>query len=306
MPIKNLFFMLIMTHFSIYASNIEVAKLSDKTVCLGFDNGDLGQFDLDSFEMINRIKAHDFSVTDIAFSHDNSQIATVAADGVKIWESATLRPISYFPISANSVAFNPQNNRQLLVSGFNLIVLIDIEDGKKIANLPHKGTAKASFNHQGSQILVTDFNQSLVTIYDVKSKNIVYSMSEYWPYHATFSHDDQKVIVSAGSKVIIYDINLRKVQTFTHTKPFSHDHDNWILRSESSVDDRYITSIDNAGCLIRLEVANSADKIAVVREPLRYSNFFENDKKLLLVTKKSIYIFESKAVLVQLRKKSLL
>lgn len=295
-----LLFLLALTSLEAYAG-IEVAKLSDKTVCLGSENGELTQFDLDSFEIINRIKAHDRAIVDISFSPDNQKIATVAADGVKIWERAILKPIITLPFSANNASFNPENSGQLLISGSNLIALVD-ESGKIILNIPHIGTAKASFSNRGDLILITDFDQGLVTIYDLKTKNIIYSMSERQPSHAVFAKDDQKVIISAGDTIVVYDINLHKVKTYRHTLPFAYGYDNWILHSLSSSHDQYVISIDKAGCLIRLDLSVGIDKLVVLGESLKYSEFFGDDKKILVVTHKSIIIFDTKSLILLCKK----
>lgn len=294
--IKTILITLIFSYSVFSADLIETAKTSNNLTVLGTNKGELIFFDLTTNVVTKRIKAHDRPITDISFSTDGQKIASVGGDGVKIWDRATMNLDKLFPVFANNVCFNPKTENQLLISGYGLILIVDVRTGERIHTIPHKGTAKASFNHQGSQIVVTDFNDSVVKIFDLNSNNFIYWISVYWPCHATFSMDDQKIIVSANHSVNIYLINQLQAQTFKHNKSFFHDDGNWILQSDINSKDTQITSTDNAGCLLKIDLSSGQIRTIESRQSMKYSAFFENDQKILLVTANKVLIYDAQSL----------
>jgi WD40 repeat protein len=291
--IKIIFSILVFSKVLFCYDFIETAKLNKNTLALGTSQGNLIFLDLES-NKYKKIKAHDQAITDISFRSDGQKIASVSSDSIQI-RNASLTLLATFDYQANNICFGPKDDK-LLISGFALIAIIDPESGAKILDLPHKSTAKASFDSQQELILVSDFNNSLVFIYEIKSKKNIYSISEYWPYHAVFSLDNQKIIISAKNKILVYYLDRFKVLEFTHEKNFAHDHNNWLLQAHANSDGQQVISIDNQGCLLKIDTKTGKIFELGSKKSLKFSAFYDNDQKIILVNHEEVLIYDAKTM----------
>lgn len=290
---KSIFFLkiIIITAFlsktAVFSNNyIETAIIDRDTLIMGTFDGHIILLDLLTSESI-KFKAHDQIITSIAISLDGKKIASTSADGVKVWDR-TCSMLLRFPLQANSISFSPKDDT-LLISGFGLITLIDMQGNER--RIPHTGTAKANFDHKGELISIVDFNEGQVLVYSLKTEKVIFSISEYWPRHAVFSLDDKKVVVSSWSGVNIYHLDNFDVQEFQHKNLFHQE--NWFLRSSVSSKDSQITSVDNNGCLIKIDLESKAVHEVSSRNTLKFSGFYDNDQKIVLVTDKAVMIYRS-------------
>ncbi|MFO0952744.1 MAG: protein kinase [Isosphaeraceae bacterium] len=149
------------------------------------------------------LAGHDRSVTGLAFSPDDSLLASSSEDGtIRIWETASggLRSTLRGPAgNVNSVEFSPDGKRLACAIQGKQAILWDVATGREERSFPHALAVQAvAFRPDGKRLL-TACNDGLIRVWDISDETSVALPGEQAALNGVAVRPDGLQIAAIGS-----------------------------------------------------------------------------------------------------------
>lgn len=175
-----------------------------KKLYSGSLNKELKAWDPDTGELLNSVKADDWSIEGIASSPDGSQLLTVGWDlESKLWDPESLSVIRKFTGSIEykySVAFSPCGY-YAAIGSVNKVEIFDIASGKceKMVEPGIQKVNSLSYSPDGKTLAIGESGKNLL-IMDVAQGAIIKTLSEHGKgVRGTAFTRDGKYLISGGN-----------------------------------------------------------------------------------------------------------
>jgi WD40 repeat protein len=240
-----------------------------KRLLTGGSDGTVRIWDAWSGKLLVEFRDHSSTVRAAVFSPDGRQVVSCSRDEVRVWDSATGKPVTplvvecptaglafspdgkrlaivgtdkqtrvvgvatnkvLFTVPAESVAFSPDG--KLLVTAAEGLVLRDAADGKELHKLDGAvaGAPSLRFSGDGSRLVASGGKTSAVVVWDVADRRVLFNQSI--GMSAALSPDGQRLAAGGDRQVRFWDL-----KTGTELTPL-HGLDHWVIGLAYSPDGR--------------------------------------------------------------------
>ena len=167
--------------------------------------------------IIATLEGHTDDVNSVAFSSDETTLASGSADGtIKLWDVATrtnIATLEGYTLSVRSVTFSPDGT--VLASGISgwdgrngPVKLWDVATKTDIATLEgYTGILSIAFSPDGTK-LASGLQNYTIKLYDVATRTNIATLEGHgsWVYAVSFSPDGTTLAASSYSTVKLWDV----------------------------------------------------------------------------------------------------
>jgi WD domain, G-beta repeat len=161
---------------------------------------------------------HDGDVTDVAFNHDGTLLATTGSDGAaRIWDPTTGEEV-------HSIGNPPDSNDdwgvwgpsfsgdgRLFAAGWDsdeTVKVIDLATGQTVREIQSvQGPRDTSFDPTGARLAIVSWGRPTARVVDVASGNEVFALEEHGspPSEVAWSPDGESIATASAGSVRIFD-----------------------------------------------------------------------------------------------------
>jgi len=167
--------------------------------------GQIKEFDLATAKHVRSYELGD-SFPQIAFSPDNRLLASVAADGVRLWDSGTgkqVQCVNHDGLLPAYCAFSPNGKFLVTASNDGRVIVWDAASWKKLFQVVNKGNDEIVMSRDG-KIATRTASESRVAVHEVGSGKelLVFNYETSITGKMVFSRDGQKLLIGMATGLL--------------------------------------------------------------------------------------------------------
>jgi WD40 repeat protein/DNA-binding SARP family transcriptional activator len=136
-------------------------------------------------DSVRSFQAHDGDITDVAFNHDGTQLATTGDDGARIWDLATGEelhavpvPGQYAGLGVSGPSFSPDGS--LFAAAWpdgGVVKIVDVATGLVVREIRSVAEpSSTTFDPTGTRLAITSWTRFAATVVDVASGNTMFAL----------------------------------------------------------------------------------------------------------------------------------
>jgi WD40 repeat protein/DNA-binding SARP family transcriptional activator len=173
------------------------------------DSGIVDIRDARTGDSVRSFQAHDGDITDVAFNHDGTQLATTGDDGARIWDPATGEELHAVPVPGHDVglgvsgpSFNADGS--LFAAAWpddGVVKIVDVATGLVVREVRSVAEPNSTtFDPTGTRLAITSLRAPKAAVVDVASGNAVFDLDGHilYPIMDIAWSPDGESIATAG------------------------------------------------------------------------------------------------------------